>query len=138
MTPFRALLSPVLAPVLAAALAAALLAGCGSDDEPEPQAVSKQEACTQAEEVTDAYQEALRDAGTAEDAKSVIEGAISGLGDIETDDAVGDRIDQLATAMTSLLEAVEAGTPPAQLRTEAQAVGTTATALARDCGRAGQ
>lgn len=133
MTPSRALLPPV----LAAAVAVALLAGCGSD-EPERQAATKQEACAQAEEVTDAYQEALRDAGTAEDAKSVIEGAISGLRDIETEDAVGDRIDQLATAMASLLESVEAGTPPAQLQPQAQAVGTTATSLARDCGRAGQ
>ena len=116
------------------ALAALLLvAGCGSD--PEPRAATQEQACTQAEKVTDTYRDALGDAASAEDAKAVIDGAINGLREIETDAPVARPIDDLAGALSDLLEGVEAGTPPAELRPRAEAVGTTSTALARACGR---
>lgn len=126
--------------LLAAVLAAALLGACGGEPEAQdaPQGATQEQACAQAEEVTDTYQDALGDAASAEDAKGVIDGAIQGLRDIETSAPVGGRIDELATAMSGLLESVEAGTPPQQLQSQAQAVGAAATALARDCGRVGQ
>lgn len=120
------------------ALAAVLLvAGCGGS-EPEPEAATQEQACAQAEEVTDRYQEALGNAGSAADAKAVIDGAIEGLRDIETDSAVASSIDALATALADLRAGVEAGRPPAELQQPAAAIGTTTTALARACGRQGQ
>lgn len=119
------------------ALAAVLLvAGCSSD--PEPQVTTQEQACVQAEEVTDRYQQALGDAGSAEDAKAVIDGAITGLREIDTEAAVGARIDELAAALEDLRQGVEAGRPPAELQQPAAAIGTTTTALAQACGRAGQ
>lgn len=122
------------------ALAAFLLvAGCGSDTEPATAtAASQEQACAQAEKVTDTYQQALGDAGSAEDARAVIDGAIAGLRDIETDSPVAPRIDELATALQGLLEGVEAGRPPAELQPKAAAIGSTTTALAQACGRGPQ
>ena len=114
------------------------LAGCGGA-EPEPSAgVGTGQACRQAEQVTDAYQDALGDAASAEDAKTIIDGAIGGLRDIDTAPPVGDRIDELAAALAELRAGVEAGTPPAELRPKAAAIGTSTQALARACGREGQ
>ena len=122
------------------ALAAVLLvAGCGGSSEPAPQdLVTEEQACAQAEEVTDGYQDALGDVASAEDAKAVIDGAIIGLRDIETEAAVATRIEELAGALSSLLEGVEARTPPAELQPRAEAVGRTSTALAQACGRQGK
>ena len=120
------------------ALAAVLLvAGCGS--EPEPAAAATQEqACVQAERVTDTYRDALGDAASAQDAKAVIDGAITGLRDIETKAPVATRIEDLAAALEGLREGVEAGKPPAELQPRAAAIGTTTTALAQACGRGPQ
>lgn len=119
------------------ALAAVLLvAGCGSDA-PARAPLTQEQACAQAEQVTDRYQDALGDAGTPEAARSVIDGAIEGLREIETDAPVGARIDALVEALEDLLAGVEAGTPPAQLRPQATALGASTTALARACGRQG-
>jgi hypothetical protein len=59
--------------------------------------------------VTNSYRDALGDAATPEDARAVIDGAISGLRDIETEPPVADRIDGLADALASLLESVQGG-----------------------------
>ena len=110
-----------------------MVTGCGSG--PEPAAATKEQACAQAEQVTDAYQDALGDAASAADAKAVIDGAITGLRDIDTDAAVAAPIDDLAGALSDLRDGVEDGKPPAELRPRAEAVGTTSTALAAACGR---
>ena len=119
---------------LLALLAAALLAGCGG--EPEPTATAEQ-ACDQAEEVTDSYRDSLSKATDAQQAKAVIERTVSGLRAIEAPSPVSARVDALADALAGLLEAVEAGAPPAQLQPKAAAVGTSTTALAAACGRSG-
>jgi hypothetical protein len=113
-----------------------LVTGCGSA--PEPAAATQEQACTQAEEVTDAYRDGLGDAASAEDARAVIDGAITGLRDIQAGSPVAARIDDVADALSGLLEGVEAGTPPAELRPRAEAIGTTTTALSQACGRSAQ
>lgn len=115
-----------------------LVAGCGGDPEPAAAGLTQEQACAEAERVTDTYQDALGDAASADDAKAVIEGAITGLQDIDTDAAVGTRIDSLAKALTDLRAAVEAGRPPAELQPTATAIGAATTALAQTCGRTGQ
>lgn len=119
------------------ALAAVLLvAGC-ADDAPARAPLTQEQACARAEQATDRYQEALGDAGTPEAARSVIDGAVDGLRAIETDAPVGAQIDAVAQALADLLAEVEAGTPPAQLRPQATALGEATTALSRACGRQG-
>ena len=120
---------------LLALVMAALLVGCGGDPE-VPATVSAEQACDQAEQVTDAYRDALGKASSPEDAKAIILGAVSGLRDVRAAPPLSERIDELADALASLLTAVEAGTPPAQLQPQAAAVGTSTTALASACGRA--
>ena len=120
--------------VLLALVSAALLAGCAGDPE-VPAAVSSEQACDQAEQVTDTYRDALGDASRPEDAKAIILGAASGLRDINAAPPLSERIDDLADALSSLLAAVEAGAPPAELQPKAAGVGTSTTALARACGR---
>ena len=122
---------------LLALVAVLLVAGCSSDPEPAAGATQEQ-ACAQAERVTDTYQDALGDAASAQDAEAVIDGAITGLRDIETDSAVGPQIEELAAALEGLREGVQAGRPPAELKPRAEAIGTTTTALARACGRGPQ
>lgn len=118
------------------ALAALLLvAGCAGGSAPE--VATQEQACTQAEEVTDAYRDALGGATSPADAKGVIDGAVGGLREIETEDPVAARIDDLAGALTDLLESVEKGAPPAELQPRAAALGQATTALARACGRDG-
>ena len=120
---------------LLALVMAALLAGCGGDPE-VPATVSSEQACDQAEQVTDTYRDALGDASSPEDAKAIILGAASGLRDINAAPPLSERIEDLADALSSLLAAVEAGTPPAQLQPQAAAIGSATTALASACGRA--
>lgn len=119
---------------LLALAAVVLLAGCGGDPETSAEASSK-EACAQAERVTDTYRDALGDAGSPQDAAAIISGAVSGLRDIETAPPLSMRIDAVADALAGLLTAVQAGTPPAQLQSKAEAIGTSTTALAQACGR---
>lgn len=112
-----------------------MLPGCGGSEEPERS--TQEQACTQAEQVTDAYRDALGGATSPADAKGVIDGAITGLRDIETEAPVAARIDDLAGALAELLESVEKGAPPAVLQPRAAALGEATTALARACGRSG-
>lgn len=117
--------------VLAALL---LVVGCGDD---APELATQEQACAQAEQVTDGYRDALGGATSPADAKDVIDGAISGLREIETGEPVAARIDDLAGALTDLLESVQKGAPPAELQPRAAALGQATTALARACGRDG-
>lgn len=119
-----------------ALVAVLLLTSCAS--EPQPEALTQERACTEAEQVTDTYRDALGRATTPEDAKAVIDGAISGLRGIETAPPLATRIEALATALSDLLKGVNAGTPPAQLQPQAAEVGSATTSLGQACGRSGQ
>jgi len=119
-------------------LVAAALTGCGGgEDEPERRALSTEQACDRAEQVTDAYRDSLRTAGDAQEARAVIDRTVSGLRDIEAPPPVAERVDGLADALAALLTSVEAGAPPAELQPKAAAVGTSTAALAQTCGRTG-
>lgn len=134
--------------LLLALATAALLAGCGSDAGSDTgsdtgsasgarSTATEAQACEQAEQVTDAYQDGLKKATTPQDARAVIGDAVSGLRDIDAPQPLSDRVTALADALSDLREGVEAGRPPAELQPQAAAVGTSATALARQCGRDG-
>jgi hypothetical protein len=124
-------------PLLVLLLAAALTGCGGGEPEPERRALTTEQACDQAEQVTDAYRDSLQSAGDAQEARAVIDRTVSGLRDIDAPSPVAPRVDALADALAGLLTAVEAGAPAAELQPKAAAVGTSTAALAQACGRAG-